>query len=118
MPGRDTRRVSHNGNFPFWEILAAAVFSNNLFWEKVAPLALMTKSRHTARYDKLLRALKAARLEAGLTQAEVAKTFGAHASFVSKIESGERRVDVVELADFCQQYGVRLAVFLKRAGLE
>ena len=98
--------------------MAAVVFSGNLFWENVVRLALMTKSRHTARYDKLIRALKEARLDAGLTQAEVAKKFAAHASFVSKVESGERRLDVVELADFCQQYGVRLAVFLKRAGLE
>jgi hypothetical protein len=45
----------------------------------------------------------------------VAKHFGAHASFVSKVESGERRLDVVELADFCRLYGVRLAAFLKKS---
>ena len=39
-------------------------------------------------------------------------------SFVSKVEKGERRIDVVELADFCRLYGVRLSAFLKRAGLE
>jgi hypothetical protein len=49
---------------------------------------------------------------------EVAKHFHAYDSFVSKIESGERRIDVVELAEFCQLYGVRLAAFLKRAGIE
>jgi transcriptional regulator with XRE-family HTH domain len=78
----------------------------------------MTKSRHTARYRKLLKSLREARLQAGLTQVEVARKFGGHASFVSKIESGERRLDVVELADFCQLYGVRLSSFLKQAGLE
>jgi hypothetical protein len=45
----------------------------------------------------------------------VAKHFQSHASFVSKVESGERRVDAVELADFCRIYGIRLAAFLKRA---
>jgi transcriptional regulator with XRE-family HTH domain len=78
----------------------------------------MPKSRHTVRYEKLLQALRAARKEAGLTQTEVAKHFRTHASFVSKIESGERRIDVVELADFCQIYRVRLAVFLKKVGLD
>jgi transcriptional regulator with XRE-family HTH domain len=78
----------------------------------------MSKSRHTVRYERLLQALRAARKDAGLTQTEVAKHFGGHASFVSKVESGERRIDVVELADFCRLYGVRLAAFLKRAGLE
>jgi transcriptional regulator with XRE-family HTH domain len=58
------------------------------------------------------------RKDAGLTQAEVGKHFGSHASFVSKVESGERRLDVVELADFCQLYRVRVSSFLKRAGLE
>jgi len=78
----------------------------------------MPKSRHTVRYEKLLQTLRAARKEAGLTQTEVAKHFRTHASFVSKIESGERRVDAVELADFCKIYSVRLATFLKRAGLD
>lgn len=78
----------------------------------------MPKSRHTVRYEKLLQALRAARKDAGLTQTQVAKHFRTHASFVSKIESGERRIDVVELADFCQIYGVRLAPFLKKVGLD
>ncbi len=63
-------------------------------------------------------ALRAARLQAGLTQTEVAKRFGAHAPFVSKCESGERRIDVVELAEFCRIYGVTLSDFLADAGIE
>jgi transcriptional regulator with XRE-family HTH domain len=78
----------------------------------------MPKSRHTVRYEKLLQTLRAARQEAGLTQTQVAKHFRTHASFVSKVEAGERRLDVVELADFCRIYSVRLSAFLKRAGLE
>jgi transcriptional regulator with XRE-family HTH domain len=78
----------------------------------------MSKSRHTVRYERLLQALRAARKEAALTQTQVAKHFQSHASFVSKVESGERRLDVVELSDFCRLYGLRLTVFLKRAGLE
>jgi transcriptional regulator with XRE-family HTH domain len=78
----------------------------------------MSKARFTARYKRLLAALRQARKTAGLTQVEAAKRFNSHASFISKVESGERRIDVVELADFCQLYGVPLAHFLKRAGLE
>jgi hypothetical protein len=52
-----------------------------------------------------------------MTQTDGGKKFGAHASFVSKCESGERRVDVVELAAFCQIYGVSLAEFLESAGI-
>ena len=78
----------------------------------------MTQSRHSSRYRKLLAVLRQAREKAGVTQVEVARHFGAHASFISKIESGERRIDVVELADLCRIYGVRLATLLKLAGLE
>ena len=39
----------------------------------------------------------AARKMAGLTQAELAKKLKCHQSFVARIESGERRIDVVEL---------------------
>lgn len=65
-----------------------------------------------------MQGLRAARKESGLTQVEVAKHFQSHASFVSKIESGERRMDVIELADFCQIYGVRVAALLKKVGIE
>ena len=63
----------------------------------------------------MLAVLREAREEAGLTQTVVGKQFGAHASFVSKCESGERRIDVIELADFCKIYGVTLADFLESA---
>jgi transcriptional regulator with XRE-family HTH domain len=42
------------------------------------------------------RHLIAARLAAGLTQRELAEKFGKHQSHVSKVESGVRRLDVVE----------------------
>ncbi|MDP1798580.1 MAG: helix-turn-helix transcriptional regulator [Planctomycetaceae bacterium] len=78
----------------------------------------MQKSRFTKKYGVLLLALRAARERAGLTQTDVAKRFGAHASFVSKCESGERRIDILELAQFCKLYGVKLAVFLQSIGVE
>ncbi len=78
----------------------------------------MKKSRFSKNYTRLLEELRKARKTAGFTQTAVAKHFGAHASFVSKIESGERRVDVVELSEFCRLYRVKLADFLKQAGIE
>lgn len=66
----------------------------------------------------MLDALRIARKDAGLTQVQVAKKFGTHASFVSKCESGERRIDVVELSEFCRCYGVTITTFLAQAGLE
>jgi transcriptional regulator with XRE-family HTH domain len=77
----------------------------------------MDKTQHTEAYRRLTQALRAARERAGLTQLDVAARLGVYASFVSKCESGERRLDVVELAAFCRVYGVRLADFLADLGL-
>ncbi|MGB6837476.1 MAG: helix-turn-helix transcriptional regulator [Dehalococcoidia bacterium] len=63
-------------------------------------------------YDTFLRRLRQARLEAGLTQAEVAQRLRKPQSYVSKCESGERRVDVVELAEFARLYGKGLGYFV------
>ncbi len=78
----------------------------------------MQKSRFTKKYGILLQALRQAREQAGLTQTDVAQRFGAHASFVSKCESGERRIDVLELAQFCKLYGVKVSDFLRSIGVE
>lgn len=64
------------------------------------------------RYRRFLDRLRQARLDAGLTQAEVAERLGRPQSYVSKSESGERRVDVVELAVFAELYGKPIAYFL------
>jgi len=78
----------------------------------------MRKSRHSTEYAKFLKVLRDARESAGITQTDAGRAFGSHASFISKCESGERRVDVVELAQFCRLYGVKLPVFLRKAGLD
>jgi transcriptional regulator with XRE-family HTH domain len=56
--------------------------------------------------------LKAARLAAGMTQAETAKRLGRPQSFVSKCESGERRVDVIELQHFAKLYNKPVTYFI------
>ncbi len=54
--------------------------------------------RSSDRELKLLRQiLREGRIAAGLTQEELAKELGAGQSFVSKYESGERRLDLAEV---------------------
>ena len=69
----------------------------------------------SSRYRQLLQRLRAARLDAGLTQAQVAAALGQPQSFVSKCESGERRIDAVELERFAKVYEKPLAYFLPEA---
>ncbi len=70
------------------------------------------RSLHTEAYRRFLTRLRRAREEAGLTQVEVATRIGRPQSYVSKCESGERRVDVIELAQFARLYGKRLDFFV------
>lgn len=59
----------------------------------------MPRSRHSPRYTRLKELLVHARTDAGLSQVEVAARLGKPQSFVSKYESGERGLDVVELIE-------------------
>lgn len=63
-------------------------------------------------YRDFLSRLKAARTEAGLSQWDVARRLGKPQSFVSKAESGERRVDPVELRHLAEIYGKSMDFFL------
>jgi transcriptional regulator with XRE-family HTH domain len=70
------------------------------------------RSQHSTRYQEFLKRLRQARRDAGLTQVQVASALRRPQSFVSKCESGERRVDVIELADFAKFYRKPMAFFL------
>lgn len=54
------------------------------------------------RYRGLIELLAVRRKELGLTQQALADRLGLHKQFVSRVELGERRLDVVELADFAR----------------
>lgn len=64
--------------------------------------------------EALIRLLVTIRKEAGLDQTAVAKAVGKNQSFVSRYESGERRLDVLELRAVCRACGLTLAKFVKR----
>lgn len=66
---------------------------------------------YSDKYKKLLEKLVSAREKAGLTQQQVAQKIKKPQSFISKIESGERRIDVVELEELALIYNVPLNYF-------
>jgi transcriptional regulator with XRE-family HTH domain len=61
----------------------------------------------------MLARLRQARHDAGLTQAEVGQRLGLRQNVVSRMESGERRLDPVELARFAAVYGKPVPWFLE-----
>jgi transcriptional regulator with XRE-family HTH domain len=69
----------------------------------------MDKSIYSAAYQRLCVLLREIRTETGLTQVQVAARLDEPQSFVSKYESGERRLDVVELRLVAEALGTTLA---------
>jgi DNA-binding XRE family transcriptional regulator len=89
-------------NIPIWDIL-----------QHILPWGGEMRTTHSQAYRDFSSQLRQARKEAGLTQIEVARLLGRPQSFVSKCESGERRVDVTELAKFAGAYSKPLDFFIK-----
>lgn len=73
----------------------------------------MSKSIHNEKYRKLIDELKKARLEAGLTQQQVADCIGRPQSFVAKVEGYERRLDIIEFFEFAEITNIDLIETLK-----
>ena len=70
-------------------------------------------SVHSAEYQEFLARLRQAREDAGLTQVDVARHLRKPQSYVSKSESGERRVDVIELLELLHLYSANPAAFVR-----
>jgi transcriptional regulator with XRE-family HTH domain len=64
-------------------------------------------------YEQFRARLVKARKLAKLTQHEAATALGRSQSFVAKSENGERRVDVVELLEFCRVYRKKIWWFAR-----
>ena len=65
----------------------------------------MRKSIHTAEYGALCKELRAAREAAGLSQRALAALLKVPHSWIAKVETGERRIDLVEFGWFCAACG-------------
>lgn len=74
----------------------------------------MASASWAAAQRRLQELLRQLRTEAGLTQTDLARRLGQPQSFVSKYESGERRLDVLELRRVCESIGVPLGEFVRR----
>lgn len=67
------------------------------------------KSIHDQRYIEVIALIHSARESSGRTQGEIAQLLGVPQSYVSKVETCERRIDVVELLQLCRILGISLA---------
>ena len=73
----------------------------------------MSKSIYSKDYKDIMERLKRARIEADLSQQAVADKLDKPQSYISKIESGERRLDVAEMKKFAALFKKPAGYFLK-----
>ncbi|OGH19921.1 MAG: hypothetical protein A3D74_05060 [Candidatus Levybacteria bacterium RIFCSPHIGHO2_02_FULL_37_13] len=73
----------------------------------------MGKSLYSKDQTNLANKLKEAREKAKLDQKAIAKLLGKTQSYISKVESGQRRVDVIELKEFSRIYKQKLSFFVQ-----
>ncbi len=73
----------------------------------------MSKIIYSKEHKKIINRLKKARLGAGLNQKEVAKLLGKTQSYISKIESGQCRIDIIQIKEFAKIYKKEIIFFIK-----
>jgi transcriptional regulator with XRE-family HTH domain len=73
----------------------------------------MPRSLYSRAYKVLRKHLVAARHSAGMSQQGLADKLGRHQSYVAKYEGGERRIDVVELAEIASVLKLDLSAVIK-----
>lgn len=73
----------------------------------------VAKTKFSQMEDAFLQLLKALRVEKNFTQKELADRLGLPQSYVSKYETGERRLDFVETAHVCEALGITIQHFSK-----
>ncbi|MEJ7676854.1 MAG: helix-turn-helix transcriptional regulator [Segetibacter sp.] len=65
-------------------------------------------------YTVLLELLYQIRVNSGLRQADLAIKLNCPQSYISKVESGERRIDLIELMDICHALDVDIKDFIAK----
>lgn len=74
----------------------------------------MEKSITTERHRQLAELLRRLREEAELTQVELAERLEVSQSVISKVESGQRRLDLVQIETYAQALGTPLPNLIRR----
>ena len=65
-------------------------------------------------YEVFLQTLRQTRIGAGITQVELAARIGETQSWVSMVERGQRRLDLMEVRVICQALGLTLLEFVEQ----
>lgn len=73
----------------------------------------MDKSIHSHLYHQVIGRLRSKREMEGVTQVQLAELLKVNQAFISKIETCERRLDIIELHHICQVLGISFVDFIQ-----
>lgn len=73
----------------------------------------ISQSIYSENYQSIFNNLKLLREKKGLTQRELAKILNVPHSFVAKVETRSRKLDIVELNNYLKPFDVSLCEFIK-----
>jgi len=73
----------------------------------------MSKSTYSEKYKAVIEKLKKTRMQNRWTQEDVSAKLGKPQSYISKIERGERRLDIVGLKELADLYKKEITFFIK-----
>ncbi|QUY49263.1 helix-turn-helix transcriptional regulator [Serratia plymuthica] len=73
-------------------------------------------SVYSTEYQLVIKILRDARIEKGITQTKLAEALGRPQSFIAKVENGERKLDVVEFAVMARLLGVDAGAVIQQIG--
>ena len=73
----------------------------------------MNKTIYTSDHRILVQKLRQARIESGFDQKYAAKLLNKSQSYISKIESGQRKIEIFQLKSFAEIYKKNIEYFLK-----
>jgi transcriptional regulator with XRE-family HTH domain len=74
----------------------------------------MSKSIYSAHYRAMLTLLRQERKKRGVMQTDLMKRLGLDQSSISRIETGDRRLDLIELRNYCIAIGIGFPAFARR----
>ncbi|MFH1543168.1 MAG: helix-turn-helix transcriptional regulator [Patescibacteria group bacterium] len=73
----------------------------------------MATTIYSKQYKEIAEKLEKTRKEADLTQKQVAQYLKKPQSYISKVEAGQQRIDIIELSDFAKLYKKSINFFIK-----
>jgi transcriptional regulator with XRE-family HTH domain len=79
----------------------------------VSYFSTLEKTLNNIKHKIFLELLYQVRVTAGMTQKTLAEKLDVPQSFISKVETGERRLDIIELSEVCRCLNITLGDFVK-----